>query len=434
VSADVAALLASRTVDARQAVYALPIRGRVAIGGNAGEPRVLVGALADHAARFDGLEVAQILAFVADRLVAAPVRGHIRLNALFLGASIRDAVAKGLADYTPVFLSDVPGLFAPGGVLPLDAALIQVSPPDAHGYCSMGVATDVMHAAVRYAPLVIAEMNPRMPRTFGASAVHLSRIHHVVPVDYALPTRALAEPDPVRERIAELVAELVDDGCTIQTGIGSIPDALLRRLGDRKDLGIHTELLSDGLMALIESGVANGSRKALWPGKAVTSFALGSQALYDWMHENPAIEMQPTEITNDPAIIAQHDKVVAINAALSIDLTGQVNSDSIGTRFYSGIGGQVDFLRGAARSRGGRPVIVLPSTARGGSLSRIVTTLAPGAGVVTSRGDVHHVVTEWGRVNLHGLSIRARTRALISIAHPRFRDGLAAEARTLGYA
>lgn len=426
-------LLAERRTSVADAIAALPRRGRVAIGANAGEPRALVAELAETAYSFSGLEICQVLSFGSERLVAQSSRGHLRVNALFIGPSVRAAVAEGLADYTPVFLSDVPRLFRPKGALALDAALVQVSPPDAHGFCSLGVTCDVMRSAVDHAPLVIAEMNARMPRTFGAASVHLSRIHRIVEVDHALPTLDPEAPDAAREAIARNVAELVEDGATIQAGIGAIPDAVLARLGDRRDLGLHTELLSDGMMQLVEAGVVTGARKPLWPGKVVSSFVLGSERLYRWVDGNAGVEMQPSDVTNDPAIIARHPGFVAINSALSVDLTGQVNADSIGTRFYSGIGGQVDFLRGAARSEGGKPIVALPATARGGAVSRIVATLARGAGVVTSRGDVHHVVTEFGRADLHGRSIRERAKALIALSHPRFRDALTAEARTLGY-
>lgn len=423
---------------AYEAIAELPRTGRVAVGANGGEPRTLVAALAEQARRFDGLEVVHLLAFCSEALVEPACEGHVRVNALFIGPSVRAAVNDGRADYTPVFLSEIPALFKPGGPLPLDAALVQVSPPDARGWCSMGVTVDVMRSAIDHAPMVIAEVNPRMPRTYGDAFVHVSRFHRVVRVDTPLPTLPVEPANPVEEAVTDQIgrhiAELVDDGCTIQSGIGAIPDAVMRRLLDRKDLGIHTELLSDGMMRLIEAGVATGARKALWPGKAVTSFLLGSEALYRFAHDNPAVEMQPSNVVNDPTRIARQPNFVAINSALSVDLTGQVNSDSIGHRFYSGIGGQVDFLRGAARSEGGRPVIALPSTAKRGTLSRIVPTLAPGAGVVTSRGDVHWVATEFGRVNLHGRSVRERARLLISIAHPSFRDELTARARELGLA
>ncbi len=431
---DVARLLADRRTDAAGAIASLPRRGRVAVGANAGEPCALVEALADAAPSFEDLEVVQVLSFGSGRLVAPAALGHVRVNALFIGPSVREAVANGTADYTPVFLSEVPALFRSGGALPLDAALVQVSPPDARGWCSMGVTVDVMRSAIDHAPLVVAEINPRMPCTAGASAIHLSRLHRVVEVDHPLPV-VVAEPiDALRDRIAAFVAELVEDGCTIQAGIGVIPDAVVCRLFDRRDLGIHSELLSDGMMKLVEAGVATGAKKELWPGKALGSFVLGTEALYRWVDKNPAVEMQPSDVTNDPAVIARHARFVAINSALSVDLTGQVNADSLGTRFYSGIGGQVDFMRGAARSVGGRPILALPSTACNGTVSRIVGMLAPGSGVVTSRGDVHHVVTEWGRADLHGLSVRLRARALIGIADPRFREALTQEARTLGYA
>lgn len=421
---------------AYEAIAELPLRGRVAIGANAGEPRTLVAALGEQAKRFDNLEVVHLLAFCSDCLVEPAVAGHLRVNALFIGPSVREAVNDGRADYTPVFLSEIPALFRDGGNLPLDAALVQVSPPDGRGWCSMGVTVDVMRSAVDNAPLVIAEVNPRMPRTYGDAFVHVSRFHRLVRVDHPLPELPKDPPNPVadaaNDAIGGHIADLVGDGCTLQAGIGAIPDAVMRRLHDRKDLGIHTELFSDGMMALVESGAVNGRRKVVWPGKVVTSFALGSERLYRYMHENPELEMQPSDVVNDPANIARQPDFVAINSALSVDLTGQVNSDSIGHRFYSGIGGQVDFLRGAARSRRGRPVIALPATAKGGSLSRIVPTLAPGAGVVTSRGDVHWVATEFGIVNLHGRSVRERARALISIASPAFREQLEAGAREIG--
>jgi len=417
-----------------QAIALLPATGRVAIGANAGEPRELVRALGEAGPRFSGLEVVQVLSFGSEALVRPELAGHLRVNALFIGPAVRAAVAEQRADYTPVFLSEVPALFRPGGPLPLDAALVQVSPPDARGWCSMGVTVDVMRSAVDNAPLVIAEVNPRMPRTFGDSFIHVSRLHAMVAVDHPLPVHAPEVDEPaVVARIADHVAALVDDGSTIQAGIGAIPDAVLRRLTDRRNLGIHTELLGDGLVELIERGVANGTQKPWWPRKAVTSFVLGTQRAYDFVDQNPAVEMQPSDVVNDPAVIARHPKMVAVNSALSIDLTGQVNADSIGTRFYSGIGGQVDFLRGAARSAGGRPIVALPATAKGGTISRIVPTLAPGAGVVTSRGDVRFVATEFGCVDLHGKSVRDRARSLIGIAHPSFRDALHERARNHGY-
>lgn len=421
-------------VDAKTAITALPLHGRIVIGANAGEPRLLVEALAEQATRFDGLEIVELLSLRWSKVLVQPeFAGHIRVNALFIGEAIREAVRQGLADYTPVFLSEIPALFEPGGRLPLDATLVQVSPPDVHGYCSLGVCVDVMRSAVDNAKMVIAQINPRMPRTMGNSFIHTSRIQLAVEGNVPLITLPARENDPIHGRIGAHIAELIDDRCTLQTGIGGIPDAVLSRLKDRKDLGIHTEMLSDGVVDLARLGVITGAAKPFWPGKMVTSFLLGSEDVYDFAADNPMVEMQPSQITNDPWRIAQHPNFVAINSALCIDLTGQVNADSIGTRFYSGIGGQVDFLRGAARSKGGRPIIALPSTAKKDTVSRIVSTLAPGAGVVTSRGDVHHVVTEHGRVNLHGLTVRQRARALISIAHPNFQESLSQEAHRLGF-
>jgi acyl-CoA hydrolase len=308
-------------------------------------------------------------------------------------------------------------------------ACIQVSPPDAHGYVSLGTSVDVVRSAVDTAELVLAEVNPRMPRTHGDAFLHVSRISSLVPVSYELPERKPEPPDAVDQAIAQHVASLVPDGATLQLGIGKIPDAVLAALGDHRDLGIHTEMFSDGVMSLVERGVVTNARKALLPGKLVTSFILGSRALYDWAHDNPAIEFRSSSFTNDPEVIARNDSMIAINSALSVDLTGQVAADTRRGRFFSGIGGQVDFIRGAARSRGGKPIIALRSTAKGGTISRIQAALEEGTGVVTSRGDVHYVVTEYGVANLWGLTVRQRAQALIGIAHPDFRAELLAKAQ-----
>jgi 4-hydroxybutyrate CoA-transferase len=343
---------------------------------------------------------------------------------------VREAVNECRADYTPVFLSEVPDLFRSGRI-PLDAALIQVSPPDTHGYCSLGISVDVVMAAVENARYVIAEVNPNMPRTHGETFLHVSRIDAFVPSDCPLLELPRPRQNEVAQRIGRHIAGLIDDGSTLQMGIGAIPDAVLACLGDKRDLGIHTEMFSDGIIPLVETGVINGRCKSVHRHKIVASFCMGTRALYDFVHDNPAVEFLPTEYVNDPFVIAQQTKQVAINAAIEVDLTGQVCADSIGERFYSGIGGQVDFLRGAARSQNGKPIIALPSTATlkdGTRVSRIVPTMKNGAGVVTSRGDVHYVVTEWGVAYLHGTSIRERAFALIQIAHPDFRAGLMAAA------
>jgi acyl-CoA hydrolase len=349
--------------------------------------------------------------------------GHFRHNAFFIGGNVRDAVNDGRADYTPIHLSEVEDLFETRA-MPLDIALIQVSPPDAHGFCSFGVSVDTTLTASKCAKCVIAQVNDQMPRTYGDSFIHVNQITTCVESSRAL--CELPKP-PITEMhvgIARNVAGLIEDHSVLQTGIGGIPDAVLPFLADRKDLGIHSELVSDSVIPLIEAGVVTGAKKSFKPRKIILGFVLGTRKLFEFVGENPAFEFHPTAYTNDPALIARNDNMIAINSALQIDLTGQVCSDSIGTMFYSGIGGQVDFLRGAARSKGGKPIIALQSTAKGGELSRIVPNLNPGAGVVTSRGLVRYVVTEYGVAYLHGKSIRDRAKSLIQIAHPSFRDHL----------
>jgi len=336
---------------------------------------------------------------------------------------VREAVNDGRADYTPVFLSEVESLFETG-VMPLDVALIQVSPPDAHGYCSLGVGVDTTMTATKCARHVIAQVNDAMPRTYGDSFLHVSQISAFVESSRPLCELPKAEITDLHRAIARNIAALIDDGATLQLGIGGIPNAVLPFLTDRQDLGIHTELVSDNVIPLIEAGVITGRRKTLLPRKIVLGFVLGTHELFDFVDNNPIFEFRPNAFTNDPVQIARNDKMVAINAALQIDLTGQVCADSIGQVFYSGIGGQVDFLRGSSKSKGGKPIIALPATAKGGTVSRIVPMLTPGAGVVTSRGLTHYVVTEYGTANLHGKSIRQRAEALIQISHPDFRNEL----------
>ena len=356
--------------------------------------------------------------------------GHLRHRALFIGANARQAVNEGRADYVPVFLSDVPELFT-GGAMPLDVALINVTRPDAHGYCSLGTSVDAALAAATTATTVIAQLNRSMPRTLGDSFIHVDDIDLAVEVDR--PPYEHAEPDSgdVERRIGEHVAELVPDGATIQMGIGSIPSAVCAALRRHRDLGVHTEMFTDAVLGLVEAGAVTGARKEINRGKVVSAFLMGTQRLYDFVHDNPMIEMRPVNYTNDTAVIRQFRRMVAINSALSIDLTGQVSADSIGTRFYSGVGGQMDFMRGAALAEEGRPIIAMPSTAVGGTVSRITPVLAPGAGVVTSRAHVRTVVTEHGVAELFGRSVRERVHALIGIADPRFREELEREARRL---
>jgi acyl-CoA hydrolase len=355
--------------------------------------------------------------------VAPECRGRIRSVSVFAGPPVRDAIERGDADFIPIFLSDVPSLFLTRQIL-LDVALLQVSPPDAHGYCTLGTSVDAALAASQCARYVIAEINDRMPRTHGNTLVPLSRIHAFIRTSRPLWAREARPATPAEEAIGEHVAALVDDGATLQTGVGAIPDAVLRRLTGRRDLGIHTEMFSDGVVDLARTGAITNRLKHVHRGRIVTSFVNGSQRVYDFVNDNPFVEFHPCDRTNDASIIKVNDKVTAINSALEIDLSGQVVADSIGFRIYSGIGGQMDFIRGAALSEGGKPIIALPSTASNGTVSRIVAALKPGAGVVTTRGHVHWVVTEHGAVNLFGLSLRQRAHALISIAHPDVRGEL----------
>ena len=355
--------------------------------------------------------------------VAAGCRGRIRSVSLFAGPPVRTAIEQGDADFVPIFLSDIPSLFTTRQVA-LDVALLQVSPPDAHGYCTLGTSVDAALAASQSARLVIAEVNDRMPRTHGNTLIPFSRLHAFTHTSRPLHVHEAQVPTAVEEAIGANVAALVEDGATLQMGIGAIPDAALRRLSGKVDLGVHTEMFSDGLVDLAESGAITNRLKHVHRGRIVTSFVNGSQRVYDFVDDNPFVEFHPCDRTNDAAIIRVNDKVTAINSALEVDLSGQVVADSIGFRIYSGIGGQMDFIRGAALSEGGKPIIALPSMASGGAVSRIVPALKPGAGVVTTRGHVHWVVTEYGAVNLFGLSLRQRAERLIGIAHPDVRGDL----------
>ncbi|MBC8477989.1 GNAT family N-acetyltransferase, partial [bacterium] len=358
--------------------------------------------------------------------------GSFRVNRFYIADGVRGANQSGMGDYTPLFLSDIPPLSS-SEQLPLDVALIQVSPPDEKGRCSLGISVDIVKSAAENASLVIAQVNPQMPRTHGESTIQLHNLDILVPVDLPLIEIPLPELDDETRSIGEFVAALVEDESTIEFGIGGIPQAVAEFLQSKKDLGIHTEMFNDAIIPLLESGVVNGSHKSSDRGKVVASFCMGTRRLYDYIDNNPAFSFQPTEYVNDPFVISRQHKQVAINMALEVDLTGQVCADSIGTQFYSGIGGQVDFNRGAAKSPGGKPIIALPSTARDGTVSRISTSLTPGAGVVTTRGDVHYVVTEYGTAYLHGKNVHERAIALISIAHPRFRQQLLQEAIAARY-
>ncbi len=405
---------------------------RVFIGTSCGTPQALVKALAEHAPDLSDTEIVHMLSMGDAPYAQRELAGTFRVNSFFIAPNVRDAIQEGFGDYTPIFLSEIPRLFA-SGQLPLDVALIQVSPPDARGFVSLGISVDIVKSAAENAALVIAQVNPQMPRTHGDSLVDINDIDWLVPVDEPLIEFQTVEPDDLTRKIGEYVAALVDDGSTVELGIGRIPHATLEFMAGKREIGIHTEMLTDQIIDLIDKGVITGARKSLDRGKVVASFCMGTRRLYDYIDDNPTFAFHPTEYVNDPFVISRQQNMVAINVALEIDLTGQVCADTIGGRFFSGIGGQVDFNRGAARSHGGKAIIALPATAKGGSISRIVARLSPGAGVVTTRGDVHYVVTEHGVAYLHGKSVQNRALALISIAHPDYRAQLLKDAVDLKY-
>jgi len=396
---------------------------RVYIQPGCAEPETLVEALIRRGPYVHDVEIVHMMTMGGADYVAPEMEGHFRHNAMFIGGNVREAINEGRADYTPIYLSEIEALFE-SGAMPIDVALIEVSPPDSHGYCSFGVGVDTTLTAAKCARYVVAQVNGQMPRTYGDSFIHVSDLDAVVESSRPLCALKPLHITDMHKVIARNVADLIEDGSVLQTGIGGIPDAVLPFLMDRKDLAVHSELVSDGVIPLIEAGVITGARKNFKPRKVILGFALGTKKLFDFVDNNPIFEFHPTAYTNDPGFIARNDNMVAINSALQIDLTGQVCSDSIGNQFYSGIGGQVDFIRGASRSKGGKPIIAIPSIAKNGAISRIVPVLSPGAGVVTSRGLIRYVVTEYGVAYLHGKTIRERAQALIEIAHPNFREEL----------
>jgi 4-hydroxybutyrate CoA-transferase len=419
----------SRVTSAAEAVKCIRSGGHVWIHAGCNNPEELVRAMVGRADELEGVSVSHLMTFGCADYVDPGHARAFRHRALFTGGNVREAVNDGRADYVPVFLSEIPRLMATG-LLPVDVALIHVSPPDEHGFCSFGVGVECTKAAAEHAATVVALVNRQMPRSLGDSFIHVSRLGHVVEVDRpVLELPGAGRVSDVGRAIGGHVAELIEDGSTLQMGIGEIPDAVLLFLREKRNLGIHTEMFSDGVVDLFEAGVVTGEAKTLHRGKIVASFVLGSRKTFRFLDNNPVVEFHPSDYVNDPFVIAQNDKMVAINSALSVDLTGQVCADSIGTSVYSGFGGQVDFIRGAARAKGGRPIIALPSTARGGRVSRIVDTLEAGAGVVTSRADVHYVVTEHGTARLYGRSLRERAQELIAVAHPDFRADLREAAR-----
>lgn len=427
----------SRVVAPEEAVKAIKSGQRIFLTGNVSVPQKVLAALVEYAPNLENVEICQALTVGSADYVSEAMQGHLRVNSMFISANIRKAVHEGRADFTPVLLSEFPLLFK-RGILPLDAALIHISPPDEHGFCSLGVEVGLTKSAAETSKIIIAEVNEQMPRTLGDSFIHVSRLNYIIPVNYPIVEMPMAEdgPSEVVEKIAGYIAELIPDGATMQMGIGAIPDAVLKFLYDKKDLGIHTELFSDGVIDLVNAGVLTNAQKSLHPGKIVAGFMLGTKRLYDWADDNPLIELHRTEYINDPFVIAQNDRMVAINSAIEVDLTGQVCADSIGPKLYSGVGGQVDFIYGASRSKGGVPIIALPSTTTlrdGTAISKIAPLLKHGAGVVTSRNHVRYVITEYGVADLYGKTIRQRATQLIQIAHPDFREDLKKQASELHY-
>ncbi|MFN7701952.1 MAG: acetyl-CoA hydrolase/transferase family protein [Deltaproteobacteria bacterium] len=416
-----------KLVSADEALTVVASGHRVFVHEAAMAPTSLLEALARRGPELTRVEVVHLHVNGPAPHLAPALAGHLRHNALFVGPSAREAVGDGRADFTPVFLSEVPSLFRDGS-LPLDVALVQVSPPNRHGYCRLGVSVAAARSAVDHARVVIAEINEHVPRTDGHTSIHVDQIDLGVEVDRPLPEHLDSEPGDVERRIGAILAEHVPDGATLQMGIGTIPDAVLAQLQGRSDLGVHTEMFTDGLVKLVKSGAVSGSRKTMFKHRVVASFAMGSRALYDHVDHNPSVEFHPSDIVNDTAVIRDQHRMIAINSAIEIDLTGQVCADSMGEKIFSGIGGQMDFVRGAVLSPGGKAFIALPSSARGGTLSRIVPRLQPGAGVVTTRGHVQWVATEHGAVNLRGRTLRERAELLISIADPAFRGELRAAA------
>ncbi|HKJ37497.1 MAG TPA: acetyl-CoA hydrolase/transferase C-terminal domain-containing protein [Anaerolineales bacterium] len=427
----------SRIVSAQDAVQAIKSGNRIFLTGNVSVPQKVLAALVEYAPNLENVEICQALTIGPADYVKPEMEGHLRVNTLFISHNVRKAVQEGRADFTPVLLSEFPLLFKKG-YLPLDVAVVHVSLPDEHGFCSLGVEVGLTKTPAESAKIIIAEVNQQMPRTLGDSFIHVSRLNYIVPVDYPIVEMPMSDEGntEVVEKIAGYVAELIPDGATMQLGIGAIPDAVLKYLHHKKDLGVHSELFSDGVIDLVNAGVMTNAHKTLHPGKIIAGFMLGTKTLYDWADDNPLIELHRSEYVNDPFVIAQNERMVAINSAIEVDLTGQVCADSIGPKLYSGVGGQLDFIYGASRSKGGVPVIALPSTTTlkdGTLVTRIAAMLKEGAGVVTTRNHVRYVVTEYGVADLYGKTIKQRAQQLINIAHPDFRADLQKRASELHY-
>jgi acetyl-CoA hydrolase len=418
----------SRIVSAEEAVKCIKSYDKILIHSNCAFPAKIVEALVKRKNELEQVEIYHALTVGELPYLRPGMEGHFIHNATYIGSNSREAVQDGRADFIPIFLSEIPLLFK-NGKIKLDVALIHVSPPDEHGFCSYGVEVGLTKTGAETAGIIIAQVNKNMPRTLGDSFIHVGKINYMVEVDEEikeLPQTNDATPDMLNtySKIGENIAGLIEDGSTLQLGIGAIPDAVLSYLYNKKALGIHTELFSDGVIGLVEAGIITNEMKTIHPGKIIAGFVLGTKKLYDFIHNNPSIEFHRQEYVNDPFIISKNYKMVAINSAIEVDLTGQVCSDSIGTKLFSGFGGQLDFIRGAARSEGGKPIIALPSTTKDNTISKIVPFLQQGAGVVTSRGDVHYVVTEYGVAQLFGKCVRERVKELVKIAHPDFREPL----------
>ncbi|RKZ31166.1 4-hydroxybutyrate CoA-transferase [bacterium] len=413
----------SKLSSLEEAVSVVKSNDKIYTSGNAATPFTLLEALANRKDELHNVEVVHVLLLGDDPLTKPGMEGHFRHNSLFVGPADRRAINEGKADYIPIFLYEIPALFY-SGLIDLDVAFVHLSPPDKYGFMSFGVECLASKAAAETAKIVVASVNDKMPRSLGNSFIHISQVDKIVEESRELPELKIPPSTEVDKKIGEYIAEMVEDGSTIQLGIGGIPNAALKAMADKKDLGIHTEMFSDGMIEAVEAGFITGAKKTLHPYKVVITFMFGSRKVYEYADNNPLFEVHPVDYTNHPFIVAQNDKMVAINSAIEVDLTGQVCSDSIGTRIYSGFGGQVDFIRGAAQSKGGKPIIALPSTAKKGEASRIVPYLKHGAGVVDTRADVHYVVTEYGVAYLHGKNLRERAQALINIAHPDFREEL----------
>ena len=418
----------NKLVSVEDAVSVVKSGDCVYMSGNAATPIKLLTALASRKDKLRSVEITHVLLLGEDPFSKPDMEGHFRHNSLFVGPADRQAVNEGRADYIPVFLYEIPDLFY-SGAMKLDVALLHLSPPDEHGFMSFGVECLASKAAAETAKLVVAQVNDKMPRTLGDSFIHVSQVDKIVEVSEELPELPVKELTETEKSIGAHIAELVEDGSTLQLGIGGIPNAALKAMKDKRDLGIHTEMVSDSIIEAIEAGIITGAKKTLHPYKVIATFILGSKRAYEYAHNNPIFELHPTNYTNHPFIISQNENMVAINSAIEVDLTGQVCADSIGFKIYSGFGGQVDFIRGAAQSKGGKPIIALQSTTKGDEVSRIVPSLKLGAGVVTTRADVHYVVTEYGVAYLHGKNLRERAEALIRVAHPKFRPWLEEEAK-----